>query len=122
MGAEGQFDVNTNVPPFPARGYEGPLDDLLLLGSTLANGGISPKTGKRVITAESVSSMLEPRMVSEAQRESFFASHQAQTMARFVQRDAAEEALHAIQRTTQHLPVSSPCYYSPPSANPSANN
>jgi len=91
MGAEGQFDVNTNVPPFPARGYEGPLDDLLLLGSTLANGGISPKTGKRVITAESVSSMLEPRMVSEAQRESFFASHQAQTMARFVQRDAAEE-------------------------------
>ena len=53
------YNHYTDYGHYEACGYEEPLDDMLLLGSTtLANCGISPATGKRVLSAASVDAML----------------------------------------------------------------
>jgi hypothetical protein len=58
MGLSGYFDENTPYIPFTARGFYGSNEDLLVIGSTLASGGVSPKTRLRVISISSVTKML----------------------------------------------------------------
>ena len=58
MGTVGYFNESTSSPPYEARGFVGPLEDLLVMGSTLANRGVSPITRKRVISAQSVEAIL----------------------------------------------------------------
>ena len=50
MGLTGYFEKQTEYPPIVARGYRGSNEDLLIIGSTLASGGVSPKTALRVIS------------------------------------------------------------------------
>jgi len=71
IGLMGSFDVNTMVPPFTARGYLGSNEDLLLIGSTLASGGVSPKTRLRVISSSSVDEMLKDWTSEQNVTESF---------------------------------------------------
>ena len=68
MGLMGAFDTGTKNKdeiPYEARGYRGPMDDLLLLGCTLANGGVSPKTRQQVLSWESLEDMLALRVPAE---------------------------------------------------------
>lgn len=58
MGLTGSFNVTTQYPPFAARGFLGSNEDLLTIGSTLASGGVSPKTRKRIISSSNVERML----------------------------------------------------------------
>lgn len=58
MGLSGKFNIYTLHLPYAARGYVGGIEDLLLIGSTLTNGGISPKTKQRIISASSVARLL----------------------------------------------------------------
>ena len=71
IGLIGSFDVNTTVLPFTARGYFGSNEDLLLIGSTLASGGVSPKTRLRVISSSSVDEMLKDWTSEQNVTESF---------------------------------------------------
>lgn len=50
IGLSESYDVNTVFPPFTARGFIESNEDLLLIGSTLASGGVSPKTRLRVFS------------------------------------------------------------------------
>lgn len=58
MGLSGRFQMRTPYNLYAARGFKGDLDDILLIGSTLANRGISPKTKKRIISPSSVARIL----------------------------------------------------------------
>ena len=81
MGATGAYNQSTMFPPYEARGYEGPLEDMLALGSTLANRGVSPVTGKRVLSAASVDALLRDTISMNAHvEESFLEDRTAQTM------------------------------------------
>jgi len=59
IGLGGSFDTNTSFPPYPARGFVGTLEDLQLIGCTLASGGTSPKTRLQVISDSSVNTILK---------------------------------------------------------------
>jgi CubicO group peptidase (beta-lactamase class C family) len=81
VGAVGSYNQNTHYPPYEARGYEGPLEDMLVLGSTLANRGVSPATGKRVLSAASVDTMLRDAIIGNAPaKQSFMGDWTAITM------------------------------------------
>lgn len=54
MGLSGYFDENTPYPPLTAGGFIGSNKDLLLIGSTLASGGVSPETRIQVLSKSSV--------------------------------------------------------------------
>jgi len=58
MGLIGYFEKHTEYPPMVARGYRGSNEDLMVIGSTLASGGVSPKTALRVISSNSVQKIL----------------------------------------------------------------
>ena len=58
MGVSGLFDENTEYPPMSARGFRGTTSDLLIIGGTLASGGVSPSSRLRVISSASVQKML----------------------------------------------------------------
>ncbi|CAB9523337.1 expressed unknown protein [Seminavis robusta] len=66
MGIVGKFDVDTIYPPYAARGFVGPLEDLMLIGATLTLGGLSPKTRQRVLAFESVQQLLNKTTSSQA--------------------------------------------------------
>lgn len=59
IGLSGVFDTNSSYPPYAARGFLGSTKDILLIGSTLASGGISPETRLRVLSQSSVRKMLK---------------------------------------------------------------
>jgi len=59
MGISGRFDINTQHAPYASRGFNGNLEDLLLIGSTLMNRGLSPKTKQRIISPHSVDRVLK---------------------------------------------------------------
>lgn len=82
LGSAGSFDPETAYPPFPARGFVGSLDDILLIGSTLASGGVSPKTRLQILSVNSVQRMLRDstRNVSA----SFYNDRATKSMDRFV--------------------------------------
>jgi len=81
MGIVGTFNQNTTLPPYAARGFEGPLQDLLLVGSTLASGGISPKTHKQILSEESVHRMLLDSTLHS--KKSFYEEPVTKSMKRF---------------------------------------
>jgi len=58
MGLAGHFDTETSFPPYAARGYVGPCNDLSVIGSTLSNLGVSPVTGKQIISSSNTYRML----------------------------------------------------------------
>ena len=58
LGLEGHFDLETEYPPFTARGFVGSNEDLMIIGSTLASKGISPKTRLQVLSQQSINTML----------------------------------------------------------------
>lgn len=84
LGLSGSFDRNTAFPPFTARGFVGSNQDLLVLGSTLASGGVSPKTRMRVISPASVNKMLNDWTVAQNVTESFHRDETVKSMKRFV--------------------------------------
>eukprot|EP00928_Gymnodinium_smaydae_P064421 TRINITY_DN47749_c0_g1_i1.p1 TRINITY_DN47749_c0_g1~~TRINITY_DN47749_c0_g1_i1.p1 ORF type:complete len:719 (-),score=43.38 TRINITY_DN47749_c0_g1_i1:263-2209(-) len=81
MGITGKFNEGTNFPPYAARGFVGTVEDLVLIGATLANGGISPKTRKTVVSADSVAHMLADQTVDV--KESFLQDTVRLSMRRF---------------------------------------
>ena len=87
LGLSGSFDANTKYPTFTARVFLGTNQDLLLLGSTLASGGVSPKTRLRVISTSSVNTMLNNWTAVKGITESFYNDETAQSMKRFVDGD-----------------------------------
>ena len=83
MGLTGSFDETTQYPPFAARGFRGSNEDLLTIGSTLASGGVSPKTRKRVVSSSSVERMLHDWTDEQNVRASFARDKTVGTMKRF---------------------------------------
>ena len=83
IGLLGSFDVNTVFPPFTARGFLGSNEDLLLIGSTLASGGVSPKTRLRVISTLSVNKMLKDWTKAQNVTASFMQDKTVNSMKRF---------------------------------------
>ena len=81
-GMEGTFDLNT--PHSASRGFVGPLDDLLIIGSIFVNQGVSPKTRKQVLTAASVDRILSNTVLDYDPTKKEFYNHKVvQNMARF---------------------------------------
>lgn len=83
MGLSGYFDVNTPYPPFSARGFIGSHKDLLLIGSTLASGGVSPETRIRVLSKSSVEKMLHDWTREQNVTASFMIDKTVKSMTRF---------------------------------------
>jgi hypothetical protein len=83
IGLSGSYDVNTLFPPFTARGFTGSHEDLLLIGSTLASGGVSPKTRLRVISTSSTDEMLKDWTRSQNVTASFEKDETVKSMKRF---------------------------------------
>jgi hypothetical protein len=83
MGLSGYFEENTPYPPFTARGFRGSNEDLLVIGSTLASGGVSPKTRKRVISLSSVEKMLHDWTREQNVIASFLEDQTVKNMNRF---------------------------------------
>jgi hypothetical protein len=71
MGLSGSFDNQTAFPPVAARGFVGSLDDLMLIGCTLATGGISPKTSKRVLSTQNIQKMQRDWITDQGVMNSF---------------------------------------------------
>lgn len=78
MGLNGHFDIETIYPPFTARGFIGTNEDIMIIGSTLASRGVSPKTRLQIITQKSVTTMLKDWSVMQNVEDSF---HKDETMA-----------------------------------------
>ena len=83
MGITGSFDTNTAYPPYAARGFVGSLDDLLLIGSTLAGRGVSTKTRKQVVSARSVEALLQDSVALGNTTNSFSRHEVVKSMKRF---------------------------------------
>ena len=83
IGLTGSYDVNTLFPPFAARGFLGSNEDLLLIGSTLTSGGVSPKTRLRVISASSADTMLKDWTSAQNVTTSFRNDETVKSMKRF---------------------------------------
>ena len=83
IGLSGSYDVNTLFPPFTARGFTGSHEDLLLIGSTLASGGVSPKTRLRVISTSSTDEMLKDWTRAQNVTTSFENDETVKSMKRF---------------------------------------
>merc|ERR1719253_539584 len=90
MGLKGHFDVDTAYPPYTARGFLGTNEDLMIIGSTLASGGISPKTRLQVISTKSVDEMLKDWTSVQNVRDSFSKDHTVDSMKRFHDGRSAE--------------------------------
>lgn len=83
IGLSGSYDINTLFPPFAARGFIGSHEDLLLIGSTLASGGVSPKTRLRVISTSSTDEMLKDWTKAQHVTASFENDKTVKSMKRF---------------------------------------
>ena len=83
MGLSGFYDMNTSYPPYAARGFLGTTRDIILIGSTLASGGISPETRLRVLSQSSVKKMLEDWTSALNVTHSFNEDKTVQSMSRF---------------------------------------
>ena len=83
IGVSGYFDKDTEYPPMTARGFRGSNEDLLVIGSTLASGGVSPKTRLRVISSISVKNMLRDWTRTQNVIASFKNDKTMKTMDRF---------------------------------------
>uniref|UniRef100_A0A7S1FN09 Beta-lactamase-related domain-containing protein n=1 Tax=Corethron hystrix TaxID=216773 RepID=A0A7S1FN09_9STRA len=90
MGLKGHFDVDTVYPPYTASGFLGTNEDLMIIGSTLASGGISPKTRLQVISNKSVDEMLKDWTSVQNVRDSFSKDHTVDSMKRFHDGRSAE--------------------------------
>jgi len=56
MGMVGNLNVTMTLSP--SLGFVGPLEDMMLIGSTLASFGVSPKTRQQVVSMQSVEMLL----------------------------------------------------------------
>ena len=83
IGLSGSYDVNTLFPPYTVRGFLGSNEDLLLIGSTLASGGVAPKTRLRVISASSNDKMLKDWTSAQHVTTSFTNDETVKGMKRF---------------------------------------
>ena len=90
MGLKGHFDVDILYPPYTACGFLGTDEDLMIIGSTLASGGISPKTRLQVISAKSVDEMVKEWTSIQNVRDSFSKDDTVDSMKRFYVGRSAE--------------------------------
>ena len=87
MGLSGSFNEKSIYPPFVARGFIGSNRDLLLIGSTLASGGVSLETRLRVISSSSVDKMLYDWTSAQNVTKSFMDDKTVHSMKRFYEND-----------------------------------
>lgn len=83
LGLRGNFDIHTEYPPFMARGFLGTNEDMMVIGSTLVSGGISPKTRLRVLSQTSVDKMLKDWTSIQNVKASFLKDSTVKSMKRF---------------------------------------
>jgi len=84
MGLHGHFNTETPFSPYAARGYVGPCNDLSIIGSTLSNLGVSPVTGKQVISSSNTHRMLgDTTSPNKGERSNFLKNKVTESMSRF---------------------------------------
>lgn len=94
MGLNGHFDDETEYTPFPARGFVGTNEDLMIIGGTLGSHGVSPKTRTQIIKADSAKSMLKDWTKLQNVTSSFLQDKTVESMNRF--RHKESEFQHSI--------------------------
>ena len=71
-GMKGYYDLDTKMTPWAGRGFVGPANTLAILGGILANRGVSQKTRRQIVSAESVDQMLANVIVTPSLNASYF--------------------------------------------------